>query len=234
MYNIGKGKEKLLGVIALMFKKERELIVEYGKKLIEKNLTKGTGGNISIFIRNEKLIAVTPSGIDYLKMKPEDIVIMDLEDNVVYGSNKPSSEYLMHKIFYEKRQDINAVVHAHSTYSTTLACMNWELPAISYLVPVAGGNNVRCAKYATFGTNELAVNAFEAMKDRYAVFLANHGLLVGAKDLPNAFSKAEEIEFCAEIYCRTKALGEPKVLCDDEVDNLLNLFKGYGQVKVEE
>ena len=217
-----------------MFIRERELIVEFGKKLIEKNLTKGTGGNISIFIRDKKLMLITPSGIDYFKMTAEDIVIMDLDDNVVYGNNKPSSEYLMHTIFYKKRQDVNAIVHAHSTFSTTLSCMNWELPAISYLVPVAGGNNVRCAKYATFGTNELAVNAFEAMKDRYAVFLANHGLLVGAKDLPNAFSKAEEIEFCAEIYCRTKSLGEPKLICDAEVDKLVNLFQGYGQVKVEE
>lgn len=224
----------VLGGIFLMFKKERELIVEFGKKLIEKNLTKGTGGNISVFIRDKKLMLITPSGIDYFKMTPEDIVIMDLDDNVVHGNNKPSSEYLMHTIFYKKRQDINAIVHAHSTFSTTLACMNWELPAISYLVPVAGGNNVRCAKYATFGTNELAVNAFEAMKDRYAVFLANHGLLVGAKDLPNAFSKAEEIEFCAEIYCRTKSLGEPKLICDAEVDKLINLFHGYGQVKVKE
>jgi len=222
---------KKLGVIIVMYEKESEMIIEYGKKLIERNLTKGTGGNISIFIRNKKLMIITPSGVDYLKMKPEDVVIMDLDGNVVYGSNKPSSEYLMHKIFYEKRLDINAIVHAHSIYSTTLACMNWELPAINYLVPVSGGNNVRCAKYATFGTNELAINAFESMKDRYAVFLANHGLLVGAKDLPNAFNKTVEIEFCAEIYCRTKSLGEPKMICDNEVDKLLNLFKGYGQVK---
>jgi len=216
-----------------MFKKERESIVYYCKKLVEKNLTKGTGGNISIFIREENLMIVSPSGIDYLIMKAEDIVIMDLNGTVIYGSNEPSSEYLMHRIFYIKRQDINAIVHAHSTFSTTLACMNWELPAISYLVPVSGGNNVRCAKYATFGTNELAANAFEAMKDRYAVFLANHGLLVGAKDLPNAFSKTEEIEFCAEIYCRSKSLGDPKIICNNEVDKLLKLFKEYGQVKVE-
>jgi len=214
-----------------MFIEERELIVEYGKKLIENNLTRGTGGNISIFIRAEKLMAVTPSGIDYFKMKPQDIVIMDLDGKVIYGRNKPSSEYLMHKIFYEKRQDINAVVHAHPTYSTTLACMNWELPAISYLVPVAGGNNVRCAEYATYGTREIAQNAFEAMKDRYAVLLGNHGLLTGAKDLESAFSKAEEIEFCAELYYKTKALGEPKLISDEEVNKLINLFQGYGQVK---
>ncbi len=217
----------------MIFQEERELIVEYGKKLIKNNLTKGTGGNISIFIREEEVIAITPSGIDYFKMNPEDVVIIDLQGNVIDGSNKPSSEYSMHKIFYERREDINAVVHVHSTYSTTLACMHWDLPAVSYLVPVAGGNNVRCAEYATFGTDKLAENAFEAMEERYAVFLANHGLLTGAKDLPNAFSKAEEIEFCAEIYYRTKTLGEPKLIPDEEVNNLLGLFQSYGQVKVK-
>lgn len=215
----------------MRFEKERELIVEYGKKLVESNLTKGTGGNISVFFREEKLMAITPSGIDYFKLTPEDIVVMDLQGNIVEGKQKPSSEYSMHKIFYERREDINSVVHVHSTYSTTLACMNWELPAVSYLVAIGGGPNVRCADYATFGTPELAESAFEAMKDRYAVFLANHGLLTGAKDLPNAFNKAEEIEFCAEIYYRTKAIGEPKILSDEEMTKMVGLFQSYGQVK---
>ncbi|WP_282804305.1 L-fuculose-phosphate aldolase [Clostridium tetani] len=215
----------------MIFKEERELVMEYGRKLIESNLTKGTGGNISVFIRDKKLMAITPSGIDYFKIKPEDILIMDLSGNVVDGSQKPSSEYSMHKIFYEKREDINAIVHVHSTYSAVLSCMNWELPAVHYLVAISGGSNVRCAEYATFGTQELAVNAFEGMKDRYAVFLANHGLLTGAKDLANAFNKAEEIEFCVEIYYRTKTLGEPKILSDKEMDKMLGLFQSYGQVK---
>ncbi|CAH2215065.1 L-fuculose-phosphate aldolase [Tepidibacter aestuarii] len=215
----------------MIFQDEREQIIEYGKKLIQSNLTKGTGGNISIFIRDKKLMAITPSGIDYFKLKPEDIIIMDLDGSIVDGTQKPSSEYSMHQIFYKNRDDINSVVHVHSTYSTTLACMNWDLPALNYLVAVSGGNNVRCAKYATFGTKELAENAFEAMKDRYGVFLANHGLLTGAKDLPNAFSKAEEIEFCAELYCRCKSLGQPKILSDEEMNKMLVLFQSYGQVK---
>ncbi|MCT4594316.1 MAG: L-fuculose-phosphate aldolase [Anaeromicrobium sp.] len=218
----------------MIFEKERQLIVEYGKKLITSNLTKGTGGNISIFMRNEKLMAITPSGIDYFKMKPEDVLIMDLNGNVIDGHKRPSSEYSMHKIFYEKREDINSVVHVHSTYSTTLSCMNWDLPAVHYLVAISGGKNVRCSSYETFGTDGLAISAFEGMKDRYAVFLANHGLLTGAKDLPNAFNKAEEIEFCAEIYCRTKALGEPSILSDGEMNKMLGLFQSYGQVKTEE
>ncbi|QVK18382.1 L-fuculose-phosphate aldolase [Mycoplasmatota bacterium] len=215
----------------MLFQKERELVVEYGKKLIEKNLTKGTGGNISVFIRDKQLMAISPSGIDYLKTQPEDVVIMDLKGNVVDGKQKPSSEYDMHRIFYENREDINAVVHLHANYTTVLSCMNWELPAVHYLVAISGGKNVRCAEYATFGTKELAQNAFEAMKDRYAVLLANHGLLTGAKDLPNAFNKAEEIEYCAEIYYRTKTLGDPVILSDQEMHKMLGLFQSYGQVK---
>lgn len=217
----------------MRFLKEREQIMAYGKMMVDKNLTKGSGGNISIFMREEGLMAITPSGIDYYAIKSEDIVIMDLEGNVVEGKKKPSSEHSMHSIFYREREDINAVVHFHSVYASVLACLEWELPPTHYLIAVSGGENVRCAKYATFGTEELARNAFEAMKDRYVVFLANHGMLAGAKDLPNAFGKAEEIELCAEIYYRAKSIGEPKVLPKKETDNLKRLFGSYGQVKTD-
>lgn len=112
-----------------------------------------------------------------------------------------------------------------------MSSLNWELPAVHYLVAISGGKNVRCADYATFGTKELAENAYKAMEDRMAVFLANHGLLTGGKDLPNAFNKAEEIEFCAEIYYRTKSIGNPVILPDEEMEKMLGLFKDYGQVK---
>ncbi len=218
------------GVINKMkFEEERKLLVEYGKKMVDRNLTKGSGGNLSIFIREEGLMAITPSGIDYYEMKPEDIVIMDLEDNVVDGDKRPSSEYSMHRIFYKERDDIDSVVHLHSVYSTILACLRQELPATHYLIGVSGGENVRCAKYATYSTEELAENAFEAMKDRNAVFLANHGLLVGAKSLSSAFGKAEEIELCAEVYYRAKSIGEPVILDTQEVNKMLKMFQGYGQ-----
>lgn len=207
---------------------ERELIVEYGKKLITSGLTKGTGGNISIFNRQENLMAISPSGIDYYETKPEDVVVLDLNGEIVDGNRKPSSELEMHSIFYKKRTDINAIVHTHSPYATTIAALNWELPAVSYLVAYAG-LNVRCAKYATFGTKELAENAFEAMIDRRAVLLANHGLLAGAHDIANAFNIAEEIEFTAEIYYRAKSIGEPVILPEDEMVRMLEKFKTYGQ-----
>lgn len=216
--------------VILLLQKEREEIVQYGKKLVTSNLTKGTGGNLSIYNRKEGLMAISPSGIDYFKIKPEDVVVLDLEGKKIEGDKKPSSEYEMHRIFYANRVDINAIIHTHTMYATTIACLNWDLPPVHYMVALAG-LNVRCAKYATFGTKELAENAFEAMKDRKAVLLANHGLLAGDKDLANAFNITEEIEYCAELYYRTKCIGEPVILSEDEMRIMLEKFKTYGQVK---
>lgn len=212
----------------MLMEKERQLLVEYGQKLITSGLTKGTGGNLSIFNREEKLMAITPTGIDYFKTKLEDIVVMNLEGEIMDSNRMPSSEYEMHKIFYENREDINAIIHIHTVYATTLACLNWDLPPVHYLIALAG-HNVRCAKYATYGTKELAENALEAMKDRRAVILANHGLLAGANDLLNAFNIVEEIEYCSEIYCRVKSIGDPVILQKEEMDLMVEKFKTYGQ-----
>lgn len=212
----------------MLLQEERQAIVEYGKKLIDSSLTKGTGGNLSVFNREKELIAISPSGIDYYKTKPEDVVVLDMKGNQVDGNRVPSSEYEMHRIFYLKRDDIDAIIHTHTMYSTTIACLNWELPPVHYMIALAG-KNVRCAEYATYGSKELAENAFESMKDRNAVLLANHGMLAGAKDLANAFNITEEVEYCAELYYRTKAIGEPVILSDDEMVKMIEKFKTYGQ-----
>lgn len=209
---------------------EREKIIKYGKKLVESGLTKGTGGNLSIYNPEEGLMAISPSGIDYFDIRLEDIVVMDLEGNMVEGHRKPSSEYEMHKIFYEKRDDIYSVVHCHSVYSTTLSILREDIPASHYMIALAG-KNVRCAEYATYGTKELADNAFKAMKDRYGVLLANHGLLTGADCIENAFNTAEELEYVAETYYRAKSIGEPVILSDEEMEKMQKKFKTYGQVR---
>ncbi|PFV47247.1 L-fuculose-phosphate aldolase [Bacillus thuringiensis] len=212
----------------MLLQKEREEIVAYGKKMISSGLTKGTGGNISIFNREQGLVAISPSGLDYYETKPEDVVILNLDGEVVEGERKPSSELDMHLIYYRKREDINALVHTHSPYAKTIASLGWELPAVSYLIAFAGPN-VRCAPYETFGTKQLADAAFEGMIDRRAVLLANHGLIAGANKIKMAFTIAEEIEFCAQIYYQTKSVGEPKLLPEDEMENLAKKFEGYGQ-----
>ena len=208
---------------------ERKEIVEYGKKLITSGLTKGTGGNLSIFNRKENLMAISPSGIDYFDIEPEDVVIVDLEGNIVDGVRKPSSELDMHLIFYRKRSDIDAIIHTHTVFATTISCLNITLPPTHYMIALAGPD-VRCAKYATYGSKELAENAFEAMVDRNAVLLANHGMLAGAKDLANAFNTTEEIEYCAELYYRAKSIGEPVILPEEEMVTMIEKFKNYGQV----
>ncbi|OPL08599.1 MAG: fuculose phosphate aldolase [delta proteobacterium ML8_F1] len=214
----------------MLMQAQREAIVEYGIKLIETGLTKGTGGNLSVYDPESGYFAISPSGIDYVRITPEDVVVLDLEGRIVEGHRTPSSEVDLHRIFYQKRDDIRAIIHTHTMYATTLSCLRWDLPAVHYMVAVAG-KNVRCADYATFGTPGLAQNAFEAMKDRRAVLLANHGLLAGAADLANAFNITEEIEYVAEIYTRTLAIGEPVILGDDEMSLMAEKFKTYGQKK---
>lgn len=214
----------------MIMQKERELIVEYGKKLITSGLTKGTGGNISIFNRELGLFGISPSGMDYFETQPSDIAVLDLSGKQVEGDRKPSSEVAMHKIFYERRQDIDAVVHTHSVFTTTLATLREGLPASNYLIALAGPD-VRCARYASFGSEALAEEAFDAMRERYAVLLANHGLVTGSRDIHNAFNIAEEIEHCAEVYVRARAIGKPVILEEQEMAFMLEKFKTYGQIK---
>ena len=214
----------------MLLEKEREQVVYYCKQLLTRGLTKGTGGNISVYNRKENLVAISPSGIDYPLLTAEDITIVTVDGEIVEGKNKPSSEIEMHTIFYKQREDINAIVHTHSPFASTIASLRWTLPAVSYLVAFAG-KDVRCADYATFGTKELAENAFQAMEGRKAVLLANHGLLSGAGTIDLAFTIAEEIEFCCEIYYRSKSIGEPVILDDQEMRRMDEKFKTYGQKK---
>ena len=209
-----------------MMEKEKKKLIEYGLKIYNENLTKGTSGNLSIFNREKGVFAITPSAIHYSDITEDDIAVLDLDGNQLEGNKKPSSEVQLHRIFYKNRSDINAIIHTHSLNATTLSCLNWELPAIHYMIALAG-QDVRCAKYATYGSDELAENAFNAMKDRKAVLLANHGQLAGGKDIENAFSITEEIEYCAELYIKTKSIGQPVILSKEEMEHMIEKFKTY-------
>ncbi|MDG3141560.1 L-fuculose-phosphate aldolase [Streptococcus suis] len=207
---------------------ERKAIIAYGKKLVEDGHTRGTSGNISVFDREQKLMAITPSGIDFFELSDEDIVILDMDGQVVEGSRKPSSEWYMHLIQYQNRDDINAVIHGHTIYGTVLSCLRETLPASHYMIAVAG-RDVRVAEYATFGTEALAQNALKGMANRKAVFLANHGILAGESDLAKAYSVVEEVEYCAKLYCIARSIGEPVILSDEEMTLMAEKFKTYGQ-----
>jgi len=212
----------------MLLEQERELIAAYGRRLITSGLTRGTCGNLSICNRESGFAAISPSGLDYFETTPEDVPVVDLSGVVVDGSRKPSSELPFHLIFYQSREDISAVVHTHSVHATTLACLGLELPAVHYLIGFAG-SSVRCAPYATYGTDALALSAFDYMEERKAVLLANHGLIAGGATIQEAFQIAEAVEFCAEIYSRCCAMGQPLVLSTAEMAVIIDKFKTYGK-----
>ena len=202
----------------------RKELVEYGKRLVDSELTSGTGGNLSYFDSETGYMAITPSGLDFYKTKEEDIVILALDGTVIEGNRTPSSEWVMHKRIYETRTDINAIIHGHTIYASVLACLREELPATHYMIAVAG-ETVRVADYASFGSKELAENAAKGMEDRNAVLLANHVIIGGSNNLRNAFNVIEEVEYCAKIYVIAKSIGNPIILPEKEMKFMSEKFK---------
>lgn len=213
----------------MILKEEREQVVEYGRKLIELGLTVGTFGNLSLFNPKENLMAITPSGLDYFTMKPEDVVVLTPDGKRVDGDRKPSSEYDMHRIFYQKRPGINAVIHTHSVWATTLACLHWSIPPIHYVIAYAGAD-VPCIPYVPFGTYELAQAAFDAMGDNhYACLLGNHGLLAAGGSLSYTLDIAQQIEFVSQLYYNARTAGGGVLLSDKNLEQVLGSFKAYRQ-----
>lgn len=213
-------------------KNKREAIVRFGLKMVKSGLTTGTGGNLSMIDRNSGTVAVSPSGIEYAALKPRDIVLTDLQGNIIEGDTKPSSELGFHLSLYHQRKDVQAVVHTHSPYAVTMACLGWEIPAVHYLVGFAG-KKVPLAPYATFGTPKLAEIVAEYIGDYNALLLANHGLVAVGNSMDTAFAVAEEIEFVARIYYQTKNIGNPVILPEEEMQTVLEKFKTYGQKKMD-
>lgn len=214
-----------------MLKKEMRLqVVEYGKKLVSSGLTTGTGGNISVFDRTLGVMAVSPSGMDYQETRAEDVVLLHLDGSLVQGERKPSSETPMHRLFYTARPDCNAVVHTHSPAITAFSCYRRPLPAISYIIALAGGEEIPCAPYRDFGGEELGEAAVAAAGRCNAVILANHGLVALGKDIDSAFQLAQQMEFCAEVYMRCLATGQdPVLLTREEMTRARKRFGTYGQ-----
>ena len=215
----------------MLLEKEREDVVEYGKQLITKGLTSGTGGNISICDREKKLFAISPSGMAYFDTTPEDVVVVDFEGRVVAGERKPSSEIEMHRQIYVHYAEADAIVHCHSTFATVLSTLRQDLPASNYVVADAGGNSVRCADYACFGTPEIAENAVKALKGRRACLQANHGQICFGRGIEEAFKLAISIEWACKIHVLACCCGTPKILSDTEMAEVMTHFASYGQKK---
>jgi L-fuculose-phosphate aldolase len=214
----------------MLMEKERALVVEFGMRMVQSGLTTGTGGNLSVFRRESGLLAVSPSGIAYDRLSPGDVVVLTLDGEVVDGTRTPTSELSFHQALYRVRSEVGAVVHTHSPYATTMACLGWEIPPVHYLVGFSG-KKVPLAPYATFGTERLAAGVAGAIGDYNALLLANHGLVTVGVDLPSAFAAAEEIEFVARIYYQARTVGTPQILSDAEMARVIEKFRTYGQKK---
>lgn len=215
----------------MLLSKEREQIVEYCLKMSSKNLSTGTSGNISIKNPENRLIALSPSGMDYYSMKPEDIVILNQDGTIAEGRRKPSSEWRLHLDFYRAKPDIYAIVHTHSIYCTTMACLGVPLKAVHYVIASSGACEIPVAPYQTFGTQELSNSAVQAGKNSRGVLLQNHGMLACGANITEAFSLAENMEFCAELQWRCMSVGQANILNHEQMSEVFEQFKSYGQKK---
>jgi len=204
----------------------RREIVAACQDMNRKGINQGTSGNISARVAEGFLI--TPSGLPYDEMKPADIVLMKTDGSHV-GQRKPSSEWRFHTSIMATRPEVGSVVHTHSMFATTLSCLGLEIPAVHYMIAAAGGSNIRCAPYITYGTQELADAALKALDGRNACLLANHGMIVVGPTLKRAMWLAVEVETLAAQYWRALQIGKPNILTEAQVLTVMEKFKTYGQ-----
>lgn len=213
----------------MLMREERELVVEYGRRMSADRLCTGTSGNISIYDPERGLMAISPSGIGYFDTRPEDVVVTDLEAGIVEGTRKPSSEWALHALFYKNKPHIRAVVHTHSMYCTTFAVLGRPLRAVHYAIADAGAAEVPCAPYYPFGTLELAEAAVETAGNSDAVLLGNHGLVACGRDIAGAYGLALNLEYVAELQYRALCVGTPNILSAEQMADVMERFRSYGQ-----
>ena len=201
-------------------------LIASARALQPAGLNKGTAGNVSV--RDGDGFLITPTGLPYDTLGPDDIPRMAL-DGAWTGKRKPSSEWRFHRDLYAARPEVGAVVHAHSPFAVSLACLRRDIPPFHYMIARFGGDTVRCADYAIFGSQALSTAAMRAMDGRKGCLLANHGLLVAGGDLAEAFALAVELEELCEQYWRACQIGAPVLLTPAEMRAVLEKFTGYGQ-----
>jgi L-fuculose-phosphate aldolase len=205
----------------------RRAIVETCRQMNVLGLNQGKAGNLSARVPGGLL--VTPSGLAYDAMTPDDIVFMKTDGALPEGQRTPSSEWRFHRDILAARAEVGAVLHSHAMFATTLACLHRDIPAFHYMVAVAGGDSIRCAPYATFGTQALSDHALTALTDRRACLLANHGLIALGASVGEALDLGVEVETLAAQYWRALQVGEPHILPAGEMAVVLEKFKGYGR-----
>jgi L-fuculose-phosphate aldolase len=207
-------------------REKRQSIIDACLRMNAIGINQGTSGNISL--RHDAGMLITPTSLPYEEMTPEQIVLMDFDGGFA-PAQKPSSEWRFHLDILKARPEVNAVVHAHPPYATTLAIMGREIPPVHYMIAAAGGDTIRCAPYATFGTEQLSRHAVSALEGRLACLLAHHGMIAIGPSLARAMWLAVEVEALARQYHGCLQIGTPPLLSRAEIDNVRERMKGYGQ-----
>ena len=209
-------------------------VIKYAQKLNSTNLSPLRSGNVSIRAINNGIegFFITPSGIKYELLKEEEIVFLELNKEYdflkIFNSGlNPSSEWRFHQDIYLKKKDAKAIVHAHSPHATAVSAHGKNIPAFHYMIALAGGDDIKCAEYATFGTKELSQNIIQALEKRKACLMSNHGQVAFGQNLKQAFELAEEVENICHQYINTIKLGEPKILSFSEMQKILEKIKNY-------
>lgn len=207
-------------------REKRQTVAETGRKMLSEGLTKATGGNVSARVGND-YVAVSPSGIPYDEINGPDVPVVDLDATRLDGELEPSAETPMHTAVYRERADVGGIIHTHSPYATTFASLGEPIEASHYLIAYAG-DKVPVAPYETYGTDALGTVAAETLGEGYnACLLENHGVLTVGETVEGAFETALMVEYCARIHYQARAIGEPKILPDEEVDRLVERFASY-------
>jgi L-fuculose-phosphate aldolase len=204
---------------------KRQSIIDACREMNRLGINQGTSGNISL--RHEDGMLITPTSVPYDTMQADQIVFMKLEGAPPVGQ-RPSSEWRFHRDILKARGEVNAVVHAHPPFATVLAIMGMEIPPVHYMIACAGGDTIRCAPYATFGTEELSHHAVAALEDRSACLLAHHGMIVVGPSLAKAIWLAVEVETLARQYHGCLQIGTPPLLPKAEIENVRARMMGYG------
>ena len=203
----------------------RSKVIKYAKMLNSRKLSALRSGNISARFQDGFLI--TPSGAKYSSLKNKDIVFVSLKGEFDEKKGIPSSEWRFHQDIYLNKKEAKAIVHAHSNCATAISTHGKGIPAFHYMVAMAGGNDIKCAKYATYGTRELSKNIIKALKQRKACLIGNHGQIAFSENLSKAFELAEEVENLSNQYIKALKIGKPKILSSKEMNKVLSKAKNY-------
>jgi L-fuculose-phosphate aldolase len=205
----------------------REQVVAACRDLARRGLTHGTSGNVSVR-RDGSSLFISPTGLAYEALEPDDVPLLAF-DGRWYGRRLPSSEWRFHRDILQARSDVGAIVHTHSRHATALACTGRGIPAFHYMVAVAGGSDIRCGAYHTFGSQELSDAAVAALAGRRACLLTNHGLIALGADVAAALALAGEVENLAAQYCAALSIGGVRILDDAQMQPVLEKFRTYGR-----